>query len=107
MRRSRGGELALIPWTKTQTPPYQPWSNAGVGRVSAAHGSPLPVLCKHVVSRLRSRVTREPALGVVPLWRRALHSAGLECIGGVVVIKHAISPSTAVCKPLAVLHHEV
>jgi hypothetical protein len=44
----------------------------GDRRVPAAHtGSPLSVLRKYVISRLRSRVAREPALGVVPLRRRA------------------------------------
>src|SRR5262245_5772258 len=69
--------------------------------------SPLPVLCENVISRLRSRVAREPALGVVPLWRGASFGAGLERIGCRVVIEHAISPPAAVSEPLAVLHHEV
>src|SRR5258706_4018550 len=33
--------------------------------------SPLPILRKNVISRLRFRVAREPTLGVVPLRRRA------------------------------------
>jgi len=70
-------------------------------------GSPLPVLGKNVVSRLRSRVARGPALGVVPLRRRASCGAGLESIGRGVVIEHGISPSAAVREPLAVLLHEV
>src|SRR5262245_17314327 len=34
-------------------------------------GLPWRVLCKHVVPRLHARVAREPALGIVPLRRRA------------------------------------
>ena len=36
------------------------------------------VLRKNVVFRLHSRVAREPALGVVPLRRRARRGAGLN-----------------------------
>ena len=70
-------------------------------------GSPLLVVRKNVISRLRFRVTREPALGVVPLRRGASHRAGLECIGRGIVIEYGISPSAAVPEPLAILHHEV
>src|SRR6516165_6132848 len=69
--------------------------------------SPFPVLCENVVSRLRPRVACEPALGVVPLRRRSSRGAGLERIGGGVVIEHGISPPAAVREPLAVLYHEV
>src|SRR5215471_163241 len=68
---------------------------------SRARGaSPAPVISKNVVSFLRCCVAREPALGVVPLWRRARQGSGLERIGRGVVIEHGITPSAAVREPL-------
>src|SRR3982750_1563528 len=69
--------------------------------------SPLPVLRKDVIVRLRYGMAREPALGVVPLRRRASGRAGLERIGRGVVIEHRPSPTAAVGEPLAVLLHDV
>ena len=43
-----------------------------IAHLCAAHtASPVPVISENVISRLHSRVAREPALGVVPLRRRA------------------------------------
>src|SRR5262249_2820986 len=70
-------------------------------------GSPLSVLGEHVISRLRPRVARDPALGVVALRWRSSSGARLERVGLGVVVEHRVSPSTAVREPLAVLHHEV
>ena len=43
-----------------------------IAHLSAVHtASPVPVISENVISRLRSRVAREPALGVVSLRRRA------------------------------------
>src|SRR5262252_6261090 len=81
--------------------------DALISREEFGPGSPLPVLCENVVSRLRPRVACEPALGVVPLRRSPSCGAGLERIGGGVVIEHGISPPAAVREPLAVLYHEV
>src|SRR5262249_5858700 len=68
---------------------------------------PLPVLRKDEVSRLRSRVAREPALGVVSLWRRAGGGAWREGIRRRVSLEPGVSPSAAIREPLAVLLHEV
>src|SRR6478736_2752779 len=76
-------------------------------RCAADSASPLPVIRENVISRLRSRMAREPALGVVPLRRRASCGAGLERIGRGVVVEHGPSPSAAVREPLAVLLHEI
>jgi len=69
--------------------------------------SPVPVIRKHVISCLHDRVAREAALGVVPLRRLVSQGAGPERIGCSVILEHGPSPSAAVSKPLAVLHHEV
>src|SRR6185436_10360500 len=69
--------------------------------------SPLPELGKDVVPGLHDRVAREPALGVVPLRRIVSQGAWRERVGLDVIVEHGISPSAAVCEPLAVFHHEV
>src|ERR1051325_3808621 len=69
--------------------------------------SPAPVIRENVVSGLRSGVAREPALGIVPLRRRANRGPGCERIGRGIVIEHGVSPSAAVRESLAVFDHEV
>src|SRR6476660_2790736 len=69
--------------------------------------SPLSVFGENVVAVLHHRVAREPALRVVFLRRTARCSGGLKRIGRRVIVERAPSPSAAVGKPLAVLHHEI
>src|SRR5229473_1539337 len=79
-----------------------------IPHLCAAHtASSMPVIRENVISCLHHRVAREPALGVVPLWRLASQGAGRERIGCSVIVEHGPSPPAAVREPLAVLHHEV
>src|ERR1700674_1077278 len=74
----------------------------------AAHtASPVPVIRENVISCLRHRVAREPALGVVPLRRLVSQGAGRDRIGCRDIEEHGASPPAAVHEPLAVLDHEV
>src|SRR6478736_9621210 len=66
-----------------------------------------PVLGEDVVAFLHDRMARVAALGIVPLRRRVTQCARGERVGGRVIFERAVSPSAAVCEPLAVLHHEV
>src|ERR1700710_2307683 len=68
---------------------------------------PFAVLGEYVVSRLRCRVTRRPTLRVVALRWRAGQVARPERVGFAMIFKYGVPPSAAVCKALAVLHHEV
>src|SRR5215510_12759155 len=52
-------------------------------------------------------MAREPAFGVVTLRRFASRACGRERAGRGVIVERAPSPSTAVCEPLAVFHHEI
>src|SRR5262245_11554095 len=69
--------------------------------------SPFAVLRNNVVPVLHSRVAREPALGVVPLRWVVSYGAGRERLGRGVIREHGPSPSAAVRKPPAILHHEI
>ena len=69
--------------------------------------SPVPVIRENVISCLRHRVAREPALGVVPLRRLVSQGAGSERIRCSVIEEDGPSPPAAVREPLAVLYHEV
>src|SRR5262245_48945832 len=69
--------------------------------------SPLPVIRENVISLLHYGVAREPALGVVRLRRFVRLGARPESIGRGVINEHGPSPSAAIGKPLAILHHEI
>src|SRR2546422_1439568 len=70
-------------------------------------GSAALVIGEDVVSRLHDRVAPQSTLGVVPLRRHVGCGAGREGAGRRAIVERGPSPPTAVCEPLAVLHHEV
>src|SRR5208337_4689141 len=78
-------------------------AQAGMGR----RNLPFRVGGEDVVLRLHDRVAGEPALGVVLLRRRVRSVAGPEGLGRGIILEFGISPSAAIRKPFAVLHHEV
>ena len=65
------------------------------------------VIGENVISRLRHRVARESASGVVALWWSARLCARPEGLRSGVVIEHGVTPTAAVRESRAVLHHEV
>src|SRR5262249_44142548 len=69
--------------------------------------SALRILRKDVVVRLRDRVARSAALGIVPLRRHVSGGGGRELVRRGVVLERAVTPTVAVGEALAVLHHEV
>src|SRR5271169_5100964 len=82
-------------------------SDARIQSMIESAASPLRVHRKNVVLRLRYRVARCPAFGVVPLRRLIRQGAGPEGIGRGLIFKLGIPPAAAVGESLAILHHEI
>jgi hypothetical protein len=95
-------------WRAHQLAPF--YRKLGVARdsdTSRNSTSPLRVPRENIVLLLHYRMAPEPALGTVPLRRLILKCAGPERVGRGVILKLGISPSAAVCEPLAILRHEI